>query len=103
MLTLTLASIGASQQPPQVYEAVGFYWGQAPKPPGSASPSFGLPVFCGGKRILLTISRFKSGEMRFLRPFLDKEVISLNKVHLVVFCEAEPRFLLLFLEKEEYC
>jgi hypothetical protein len=39
-------------------------WGHAPKPPGSASPSFGLPT---------------------------------------VFREAEQRFLLLFLEKEEYC
>jgi hypothetical protein len=40
-----------------------FSWGQAPKPPGSASPKVGLPV---------------------------------------IFCEAELRFLLLFLEKEEY-
>jgi hypothetical protein len=38
-------------------------WGQAPKPPGSASPSFG---------------------------------------HETLFREAEQRFLLLFLEKEDY-
>jgi hypothetical protein len=44
-----------------------FSWGQAPKPPGSASPRDG------------------------------SEMVSAK-----TFCEAEQRFLLLFLEKEEY-
>jgi hypothetical protein len=35
-------------------------WGQAPKPPGSASPRFGLPTFC-------------EAEHRFSHVFLGKE------------------------------
>jgi hypothetical protein len=35
---------------------VEFYWGHAPRPPGSASPSFGEPIiFCEAEQTLLLL------------------------------------------------
>jgi hypothetical protein len=68
----------------------GIFWGHAPKPPGSASPRFGLSeIFCEAE--LLLFASF-SRKRRTLPP----------RTSPVVFCEAKQRFLLLFLEKEEY-
>jgi hypothetical protein len=64
-------------------------WGHAPKPPGSASPKSQLKnVFCKAGLISFQIN-FGVGLVSLVQP--------------TDFCEAEQRFLLLFLEKEEYC
>jgi hypothetical protein len=119
----------------------GFFWGQAPKPPGSASPRVGQPI------------TFREAKLRFSLLFLEKEkfyrsIVNQNIRHArphyecssfspcqlhqllvissnftgffwgqapkppgsasprvgqpITFREAELRFLLLFLEREEF-
>jgi hypothetical protein len=59
--TTLFASFSGKRRVSLVLEAL-FYWGQAPKPPGSASPSFGYAYIV-----------FREAEQRFLLLFLEKE------------------------------
>jgi hypothetical protein len=91
---------------------VEFCWGQAPRPPGSASPRFGVKqssakqnnAFCFFFWKKKNMMRVIYHEVSFwgARPPDPPGSASPRFGVKPIFCEAEQRFLLLFLEKEDY-